>query len=100
MISDFSPNGELLAVIEAAEYRALSVYEVATGERLLSVSLGIQVSPRLRRLNNGQGFATLDQSGRILVHPVFENAQDLIAHLAREYPEPLTPAQRRAYFIE
>jgi hypothetical protein len=31
---------------------------------------------------------------------VFENPQDLIAYLAREFPEPLTPQQRRAFFIE
>jgi hypothetical protein len=97
---DFSPNGALLAAIEAADYRAMNVYEVATGERLVSVSLGSEAAPRLRRLNNGQGFATIDQTGRILVHPVFQDVQDLIAYLAREFPEPLTPRQRRAYFIE
>ena len=97
---DFSPNGALLAAIEAAEYRAMNVYEVATGERLVSVSLSSQASPRLRRLNNGHGFATIDQTGRIMVHPVFQDVQDLIAYLAREFPEPLTPRQRRAYFIE
>ena len=35
-----------------------------------------------------------------MVHPVFQDVQDLIAYLAREFPEPLTPRQRRAYFIE
>ena len=97
---DFSPNGALLATIEAAEYRAMNVYEVATGERLLSVSLVGQESPRLRRLSNGRGFATIDQVGRIMVHPVFQDVQDLIAYLAHEFPEPLTPSQRRTYFIE
>ena len=97
---EFSPNGALLAVIESSEYQALQVYETASGERLASASLGSQVSPRLRALPDGRGFATIDQSGRILVHPVFESTGDLIAYLAREFPEPLTPAQRRAYFIE
>ena len=43
---------------------------------------------------------TVDMAGLILVHPVFQDVQDLIAYLAREFPEPLTASQRRTYFIE
>jgi hypothetical protein len=94
---DFSRNGALLAAIEGGD---MNVYEAASGERLLSVGLRGQVSPRLRHLANGRGFATIDQTGIIRVHPVFEDTQDLIRYLAREFPEPLTAEQRRAYFIE
>jgi WD40 repeat protein/cytoskeletal protein RodZ len=96
----FSPNGALLAAVEVSDYRALNVYDVATGERLTSLSLGGQPSPRLIQLSSGQGFATIDKGGRILVHPIFQDWQDLVSYLAREFPESLTPKQRRAYFIE
>ena len=96
----FSPNGELLAVVETGEYTALGVYEVSSGDRLISVLLRNQVSPRVHRLVNGEGFATIDRTGTIQVHPIFERTSDLIAYLAREFPDPLTPEQRRMYFIE
>jgi hypothetical protein len=96
----FSPNGELIAAIEQSDYRALNIYEAGTGERLASISLGAHVSPRLVALPSGLGFATIEDGGRMAVHPIFQNAADLIAYLAREYPEPLTPNQRRTYFLE
>jgi WD40 repeat protein len=96
----FSPNSALLAVVEAGEYRALNVYQVATGERLINLSLNSQASPQLRPLSDGKGFATIDKGGRIFVHPVFQDWQDLVSYLAREFPERLTPNQRRAFFID
>ena len=94
----FSHDGSLLAAIEGSD---MNVYEAATGDRLVSVALRGQVGPRLRHLANGQGFATMDEkTGLIRVHPVFEDVQDLLRYLAREFPEPLTPEQRRAYFLE
>ena len=53
---DFSRNGSLLAAVETGDYRVMNVYEASTGDRLLSASLAGEVSPRLRHLNNGQGF--------------------------------------------
>jgi len=98
---DFSPHGRFLAVIEQGQYTALNVYEAATGMRIASIGLNSQpASPQLVSRDDGHGFITIDKGGRILVHPVFENDQDLIGYLAREFPENLTPAQRRAFFIE
>jgi WD40 repeat protein len=97
---DFSPHGRFVAVIEKGQYQTFNVYETATGQRIASISLNAQDSPQLVRLENGRGFVTIDKGGRILVHPVFENDQDLIAYLAQQFPEGLTPAQRRAYFID
>jgi hypothetical protein len=96
----FSPNGSLLAAVEHGNYQALNVYDVATGARIASISLVYAGIPKLAPLANGRGFATVEQTGRIAVYPLFENPHDLIAYLAREFPERLTPAQRRAYFID
>ena len=96
----FSPNGKLLAAVESGDYRWLYIYDSATGERLADDSLGSQVSPNLARLENGRGFATIDRTGRIIVHPMFQDLEDLIAYLKDHFPEGLTPAQRRAFFIE
>jgi len=96
----FSPDGSLLAAVERGEYRALGVYDVASGVRIADISLNASSGPKLARLNAGQGFATVDASGRIGVHPVFQHPIDLIRYLAREFPDELTPEQRRAYFIE
>jgi len=54
----------------------------------------------LARLENGQGFATIDRTGRIIVHPMFQNVEDLVAYLKEHFPDQLTPAQRRAFFLE
>ena len=97
---DFSPNGKLLAVVEQGQYLSLKIFESATGHRLADIGISKQSSPRVTHLVNGRGFATVGKDGHILVHPVFENTQDLIAYLGRKFPEGLTPAQRRAYFIE
>jgi hypothetical protein len=67
---------------------------------LIDISLGGQTAPQLARLGTGGGFVTVDRGGLVLVHPVFEQESDLIAYLANKFPEALTPAQRRAYFIE
>jgi WD40 repeat protein len=97
---DFSPNSKLLAAVERGDFQALYVYDVATGERIAGDSLGSQVSPMLARLENGQGFATIDRTGRIIVHPMFQNVEDLVAYLKEHFPDQLTPAQRRAFFLE
>jgi len=97
---DFSPHGKLLAVIEQGQYQVLNVYDAWSGTRVASVGLNSQTSPKIVRLDNGHGFVTIDKSGRILVHPVFEDDQELISYLAHEFPEGLTPAQRRTYFID
>ncbi len=96
----FSPSGHLLAAVERGGSSALNVYEVATGQRIASIPLTYQGGPKLARLSSGHGFAALDPTGRIVVDPIFDNPRDLIAYLAREFPEGLTPAQRRAYFVE
>ena len=96
----FSAGGRLLAVVAQSQYQTLDVYEVATDTRLASISLSNQISPELVNLADGHGFVTVDKRGLILVHPVFENDEDLISYLARKFPERLTPAQRRAYFIQ
>ena len=97
---DFSPNSKLLAAVERGDFQALYVYDVATGERIAGDSLGSQVSPKLARLENGRGFATVDRTGRIIVHPMFQNVDDLVAYLKEHFPDQLTPAQRRAFFLE
>lgn len=96
----FSPHGRLLGVIEKTQYESLDVYDTVSGVRVVTIGLNRQASPRLARLGNGSGFATVDKTGRLVVHPVFEADTDLIAFLAQRFPEALTPAQRRAYFIE
>jgi hypothetical protein len=96
----FSPNGAFVAAIETGEYRALNVYRVPTGEQMMSVSLGTQSAPRLHALQNGKGFATIDGGGRISVHPFFQDWRELIAYLGREFPDALTPRQRRMFFID
>ena len=96
----FSPDGTLLAVVEQGQYQSLNVYATSTGTRIVSISLNNQTSPQLVRLDDGDGFATIDDRGLLVVHPVFERIPDLIAYLAREFPQGLTPAQRRMYFIE
>jgi hypothetical protein len=96
----FSPNSAFVAVIEAGEYRALNVYQTETGEHVMGLSLGSQSAAQLHALKNGKGFATIDTTGRIMVHPFFQDWRDLIAYLAREFPEALTTGQQRAFFIE
>lgn len=96
----FSPHGRLLGVIEKSQYESLDVYDTMSGERIASIGLNGQASPRLAALDDGRGFATMDKSGRLIVHPVFEADTDLVAFLVQKFPEMLTPAQRRAYFIE
>jgi WD40 repeat protein len=96
----FSPNGKLLAAVERGDYQALYIYDLATGERVAGDSLASQVSPKLARLENGHGFATIDKSGRIIVHPMFQDVEDLIAYLKEQFPDGLTPKQRRAFFLE
>ena len=96
----FSPHGRLLGLIAKNQYESLDVYDTMSGERIASIGLNGQASPRLAALRNGRGFATVDKSGRLTVHPVFEADMGLVAFLARNFPEMLTPAQRRAYFIE
>jgi WD40 repeat protein len=98
----FSQNGKLLSVtqVNLNGGSALMAYDVASGDPIASLSLGGQAETRQFTLPSGQGFFTIDKSGLIVVHPIFENPQDLIAYLAREFPERLTPEQRRAYFIE
>ena len=96
----FSHNGALIAMIEQGDYVALYVHEVVSGQRIASISLSSQPNARLFPVPDGRALATVDDSGRILLHPVFEDPADLISYLAREFPGKLTPAQRRAYFIE
>jgi WD40 repeat protein len=98
----FSQNGKLLSVtqVNLNGGSALMAYDVASGDPIASLSLGGQAETRQFTLPNGQGFFTIDKSGLIVVHPIFENPQDLIAYLARKFPERLTPEQHRAYFIE
>ena len=57
-------------------------------------------SPNLVRLESGHGFATVDKSGRIIVRSTFTIVDDLVAYLKQNFPERLTPEQRRAFFIE
>jgi WD40 repeat protein len=96
----FSPNGKQLATVEQGDYNAFYVYDVATGRQLASDSLGYQITPSLARLESGRGFATIDRTGRIVIRPMFEKVEDLMAYLKEHVPEELTPAQRRAFFIE
>jgi WD40 repeat protein len=94
----FSPHGRLLGMIEHGGL--LGVYDTVDGTRIASITLSGQVSPQLVSLANARGFTTIDKSGRLIIHPVFEDDKDLIAFLAHNFPEGLTAAQRRAYFIE
>jgi hypothetical protein len=96
----FSPNGKLLAAVERGDYQALYIYDSTTGERLAGDSLASQVAPKLARLEDGHGFATIDKTGRIIVHPMFQEVEDLIAYLKEQFPDGLTPRQRRAFFLE
>jgi hypothetical protein len=74
---------------------------VTSGERIASLSLGAQPRAKLYTLPDARGFLTVSESGGLIVaHPLFENPRDLVDYLAREFPELLTPEQRRAYFIE
>lgn len=95
----FSPHGQLLAAIEVSDFRVLGVYDVDNGERLAAISLSNQANPKLYALADGRGFVTVDTGGSIVVHPVFENNEDFVAYLAKEFPDQLTPAQKRFYFI-
>ena len=95
----FSPHGQLLAALEASDFRVLAVYNVDNGARLAAISLSNQANPKLYALADGRGFVTIDTGGRIVVHPVFEKSQDFVAYLAKEFPDQLTPAQKRFYFI-
>jgi WD40 repeat protein len=98
----FSQNGKLLSVtqVNLNGGSALIAYDVASANPIASLSLGGQSEARQFTLSNGQGFFTIDKSGLIVVHPIFENPQGLLAYLASEFPDRLTPEQRRAYFIE
>jgi WD40 repeat protein len=96
----FSPHGRLIAAIERSEYRVLAIYDVEDGSRLARISLSNQAAPKLFALTNGRGFVTIDNGGRIVVHPVFEKTDDFIGYLSKEFPQPLTPAQKRAFFID
>jgi WD40 repeat protein len=95
----FSPHGRLLAAVEASDFKVLSVYDVDDGARIAAISLGNQPGAKLFALANGHGFVTVDNGGRIVVHPVFENPEDFVAYLTKEFPDQLTPAQKRFYFI-
>ncbi len=98
----FSEHGKLLSATEITVGGAsvLSVYEVASGVRIALLSLGAQPQAKLFTLAGGRGFFTVNKGGLIVAHPLFEDPDDLVAYLAREFPEPLTPEQRRAYFID
>jgi WD40 repeat protein len=96
----FSPNGQLLGAVERGDYQVLYIYDLTTGERLAGDSLASQVSPKLARLENGHGFATIDKTGRIIVHPMFQKLEDLMVYLKEQFPDELTPMQRRAFFLE
>ena len=85
--------------MEASDFKVLSVYDVDNGTRIAAISLGNQPGAKLFALANGHGFVTVDTGGRIVVHPVFENPEDFVAYLAKEFPDQLTPAQKRYYFI-
>jgi WD40 repeat protein len=95
----FSPHGRLLAAVEKSDFSVLDVYDVDNGARIAAISLGNQPGAKLFALANGHGFVTVDTGGRIVVHPVFENPEDFVAYLAKEFPDQLTPAQKRYYFI-
>jgi len=95
----FSPHGGLLAMVAQGESRVLLVYDTTSAEPVARIGLGDQVDPALVALESGVGFATIG-NGHVLVHPVFEKAEDLIAYLAREFPDPLSPQQRRFFFIQ
>jgi hypothetical protein len=98
----FSQTGNLLSVtqINLNGVNALIAYDVASGEPIASLSLGGRAEAKQFALPNGRGFFTIDKTGLIVVHPIFENSQDLTAYLAREFPERLTAQQRHVYFIE
>jgi len=98
----FSEHGKLLSATEITVGGAsvLSVYDVTSGVRIASLSLGAQPQAKLFTLAGGRGFFTVNKGGLIVAHPLFEDPHDLVAYLAREFPEPLTPEQRRAYFID
>ena len=95
----FSPHGRLLAAVEKSDFSVLDVYDVDDGTRIAAISLSNQPGAKLFALANGHGFVTVDTGGRIVVHPVFENPEDFVAYLAKEFPDQLTPAQKRYYFI-
>ena len=95
----FSPHGRLLAAVESSNFKVLGVYDVDNGSRIAAISLSNQPGAKLFALANGRGFVTVDTGGRIVVHPVFENSEDFLAYLAKEFPDQLTPAQKRFYFI-
>ncbi|TAK47255.1 MAG: hypothetical protein EPO23_12515 [Xanthobacteraceae bacterium] len=96
----FSPHSRLLAVVERSNVKVLGIYNVEDGSRIAAISLSNQPSAKLFPLSNGRGFVTVDPAGRIIVHPAFEESDDFIAYLAEEFPDRLTPAQKRFYFIE
>ncbi len=96
----FSAHNGLLGVHEVGKIEVREVFNVASGERLASISLSGQLEPKTFPLPDGHGFLTIEKFGHIIVNPVFEDDKDFIAYLAREFPEKLTPAQRRAYFLE
>ncbi|MBG1233903.1 toll/interleukin-1 receptor domain-containing protein [Aestuariivirga litoralis] len=96
----YSANGALLAVHEFRKTEVLQVYRIATGEQLADISLNEAYKPKIYALPDGHGYLTISETGHVVVNPVFEKDEDFIAYLAREYPDRLTPAQRRAYFLE
>jgi WD40 repeat protein len=96
----FSPHGRLLAAVESSNFKILAVYDVDNGSRIAAISLSNQPGAKLFALANGRGFVTIDTGGRIVVHPVFENSEDFLAYLTKEFPDQLTPAQKRFYFID
>jgi WD40 repeat protein len=95
----FSPHGRLLATVERSDFKVLCVYDIEQGARIAAISLGNQSDAKLFALADGHSFVTIDTGGRIVVHPVFENPEDFMAYLAKEFPDQLTPAQKRLYFI-
>ena len=100
----FSPQGRFLAVVDHVEGKwaraMMVVYDTATGQRMFAFNVDPEVVPKLHVLSNGRGFVTVNTIGSILVHPVYDNTADLIAYLAAKFPIPLTPPQRRFFFIE
>ena len=97
---EFSAHGQLLGVIVEQDYRVLRVYDVASGDRLASISLSDVVRPTLYPQGDGRGFVVIDDSGKIMGFPMFEQTGEFIAYLKQKFPDTLTPLQRRNYFLE
>jgi WD40 repeat protein len=100
----YSAHGTQLATVAVSfhkHFRVMTVMDAASGRHLARISLDDQIDPNLYPIPSGKGFATTDPgTGKVQIYPVFEDANDLIDFLSKTYPEQLTPAQKRAFFIE